>query len=131
MVSVQTVLTKALVKQVVTEGSTRPLSSLKAPVRILLMATTSTSSKCDSWSITKAKNGKGEKEKAGGQGGAVSKQKTRYQKLVYTLRCLKMKRLAVEDVLISYLGPFPLKKIGPNNLRVKDTLSFSHPVRYL
>lgn len=35
--------------------------------------------------------------------------KTCYQKLVYPLKCLKMKRLAVEDVLISYLGPFPLK----------------------
>lgn len=129
------VLTKALVKQ---GGYTRfhlaIVSFLKAQMRILPKATTSTSLNVILGQITKAKKGKGRKKKKKKWEGGVGlyPNKTCYQKLVYPLRCLKMKHLAVEDVLNQLLRALSFKKIiGPNNLRVKDTLSFPHPVQYL
>lgn len=103
-------------------------------MRILPKATTSTSLNVILGQITKAKKGKGRKKKKKKWEGGVGlyPNKTCYQKLVYPLRCLKMKHLAVEDVLNQLLRALSFKKIiGPNNLRVKDTLSFPHPVQYL
>lgn len=51
--------------------------------------------------------------------------------LVYPLRCLRMEHLAVEDVLNQLLRALSFKKKNRTKqfYRVKDTLSFPHPVR--
>lgn len=49
---------------------------------------------------------------------------------LHFVRCLKMKRLAVEDVLNQLLRALSFKKKNrTKQFRVKDTLSFPHPVR--
>lgn len=91
--------------------------------------------------ITKTKKKK--KKKKGGKGGLKEKKKKGRGNRVglypnknllseislHFVRCLKMKHLAVEDVLNQLLRALSFKKKNrTKQFRVKDTLSFPHPV---
>lgn len=89
------------------------ISFLKAQMRILLKATTSTSLNVILGQITKAKRkmarGGKKKEKAGGQGGAVSKQNL-LSEISLHFKMFENETLAVEDVLNQLLRALSFKK---------------------